>query len=156
MDSIFTPADLLLPQGCDLTRWSVVACDQYTSQPEYWDAVESLVGKAPSTLRLILPERYLGTPEEAARIDAINASAHQYLRDGTLREYKDSFLYLERTLESGSVRRGLIGKIDLEAYDYAVGVSRRCALPRAQFCREFRLGCGCGSMRRLKAPTSCC
>ena len=58
----FQPADILLPQNCDMSLWSVVACDQYTSQPEYWQRVEQRVGKAPSTLRLILPESRLNNP----------------------------------------------------------------------------------------------
>ena len=67
----FCPADILLPrQGTDMTKWAVVACDQFTSQPEYWQAVEETVGDAPSTLRLILPEAVLNAPDVEARISA--------------------------------------------------------------------------------------
>jgi Protein of unknown function (DUF1015) len=78
---------LWLPQaGVDLCKWAVVACDQYTSQPEYWARVEQWVGDAPSTLRLILPEAHLGAPDEAQRIQAIQAAMRGYLADGVLIE----------------------------------------------------------------------
>ena len=67
----FAPADILLPQNCDLSLWSVVACDQYTSQPEYWQRVEQRVGKAPSTLRLILPESRLNNPDVEMEINGL-------------------------------------------------------------------------------------
>ena len=66
--SVFSPADILLPHEADLSTWSVIACDQYTSQPDYWNGIEREVGGAPSALRLILPECFLGTPEEPARV----------------------------------------------------------------------------------------
>ena len=117
----FSPADILLPVDCGLTRWAVVACDQYTSQPEYWERVEQFVGDAPSTLRLILPESKLESPNVAEEIQTINATMEAYLKEGRFRTVEDSFLYVERKLHSGTVRRGLLGKIDLEQYDYAVG-----------------------------------
>lgn len=117
----FSPADVLIPQGCDMTRWSVVACDQYTSEPEYWERVEKTVGDAPSTLRMILPEVYLEEKDVPERIEKINGAMRSYLEGGILREYPDSYFYVERTLAPGKVRRGLIGKIDLEEYDYAPG-----------------------------------
>ena len=70
----FYPADILLPRECDMTRWAVVACDQFTSQPEYWQAVEETVADAPSTLRLILPEARLNDPNVDDHIAGINAS----------------------------------------------------------------------------------
>ena len=117
----FSPAHILLPIDCGLTRWAVVACDQYTSQPEYWERVEQFVGNAPSTLRMILPESKLESPNVAEEIQTINATMEAYLKEGRFRTVEDSFLYVERTLHSGTVRRGLLGKIDLEQYDYAVG-----------------------------------
>ena len=117
---IFSAANILLPdfKKTNGTLWSVVACDQYTSEPSYWEEVEKQVGNAPSTLRLMLPEIYLG--EGANRIPAIHASMEQALRD-CLIPHPDSMIYLERTLSDGTVRRGLIGKVDLEAYDYNRG-----------------------------------
>ena len=117
---IFSAADILLPdfQKTNGTLWSVVACDQYTSEPSYWNAVEKQVGNAPSTLRLMLPEIYLG--EGADRIPAIHANMEHALRD-VLIPHPESMIYLERTLSDGTVRRGLIGQVDLEAYDYKRG-----------------------------------
>jgi len=117
----FKPADILLPRDCDLSRWSVVACDQYTSQPEYWQRVEERVGEAPSTLRLILPESKLEEPNVADYIQAINSTMDRYLEEGLFHTYENSLFYVERTLADGKVRRGLMGKLDLEAYDYTPG-----------------------------------
>ena len=117
----FGPADILLPQNCDMSLWSVVACDQYTSQPEYWQRVEQRVGKAPSTLRLILPESRLKEPGVEMEIMEVNNTMTHYLRENVFREYPQSMVYVERTLSSGKVRRGLIGKLDLEQYDYEPG-----------------------------------
>lgn len=110
-------AEILLPrQGVDLSKWSVVACDQFTAQPDYWEKVEALVGDAPSALRLILPEARLG--EGAARIPAIHRAMAAYLADGTLvPAVRDGFVLTERTTPAG-VRPGLVVALDLEAYDF--------------------------------------
>ena len=120
-ESPFRPADILLPRDCDLSLWSVVACDQYTSQPEYWQRVEERVGRAPSALRLILPESCLEGPDVETDIMEINTTMSRYLREGRFQEYPDSLFYVERALDSGAVRRGLIGMVDLEQYDYEPG-----------------------------------
>ena len=117
----FKPANILLPRDCDLSLWSVVACDQYTSQPEYWQRVEERVGRAPSALRLILPESCLEGPGVETDIMEINNTMSRYLREGRFQEYPDSLVYVERTLDSGKVRRGLVGMVDLAAYDYEPG-----------------------------------
>ena len=117
----FKPADILLPRGCDLSLWSVVACDQYTSRPEYWQRVEDRVGRAPSALRLILPESCLEGPSVETDIMEVNNTMSRYLREGRFQEYPDSLVYVERTLDSGKVRRGLVGMVDLAAYDYEPG-----------------------------------
>lgn len=104
-----------------MQKWSVVACDQYTSEPEYWNRVEQTVGNAPSTYHMILPEVFLGAPDVQARIERINKSMRQYLDGGVFDCLTDSYLYLERTLAPGKVRRGLIGRIDLMAYEYGKG-----------------------------------
>ncbi len=117
----FGPADILLPQNVDLTKWSVVACDQYTSEPDYWAAVEQFVGDAPSMLRLTLPEIYLEQQDVSQRIAAVTQNMQNYLEAGIFKTYPHAYIYLERTLADGRVRRGLIGAVDLEAYDYAAG-----------------------------------
>lgn len=127
-NTVFQPADILLPKECDLSLWSVVACDQYTSQPDYWQRVEERVGRAPSALRLILPESCLEGPDMETDIMEINTTMSRYLREGRFQEYQDCLIYVERTLHSGAVRRGLVGRIDLEQYDYEPGSS---ALVRA-------------------------
>ena len=116
----FYPADILLPKK-DFERWSVVACDQYTSQPEYWEETDKIVGDAPSTLRLIFPEAYLGKGDKAARIDAINAAMAEYQKDGIFNVLKNHFVLLERQVENGALRRGLVGCIDLEDYSFTKG-----------------------------------
>ncbi len=119
----FRPADILLPQDCDLSRWSVVACDQYTSQPEYWQRVEEYVGLSPSSLRLILPESCLDGPSVETDIMEVNNTMTRYLRSGVFRTLPQALIYVERTLHSGKVRRGVVGMIDLEQYDYEPGSS---------------------------------
>ena len=117
----FRPADILLPQNCDLSLWSVVACDQYTSQPEYWQRVEERVGRAPSSLRLILPESSLEGPHVEMDIMEVNNTMTRYLREGRFAQLNNAMIYVERTLHSGEVRRGLVGMADLEQYDYEPG-----------------------------------
>ena len=117
----FCSADILLPKVGDLTRWSVVACDQYTSEPEYWERADAFVGSAPSALRLILPELYLGREDTGERIADIRAHLSAYLKGGVFAEFKDSMIYVERTQSDGRIRRGIVGAIDLESYDYRPG-----------------------------------
>lgn len=117
----FRPADILLPQNCDLSLWSVVACDQYTSQPEYWQRVDERVGRAPSTLRLILPESSLDGPQVETDIMEVNNTMSRYLREGRFTQLDQAMIYVERTLHTGKVRRGLVGMLDLDQYDYESG-----------------------------------
>ncbi|MBQ6498384.1 MAG: DUF1015 domain-containing protein [Ruminococcus sp.] len=114
----FTPADILLPKK-DFDKWAVVACDQYTSEPDYWNDVESIVGSAPSALRIILPEIYL-SDDNSERVNAINKTMQEYLDGDVFDLYKDSMIYVERE-SGGSIRRGIVGLIDLEDYDYRKG-----------------------------------
>ncbi|MCI8350849.1 MAG: DUF1015 domain-containing protein [Oscillospiraceae bacterium] len=117
----FCPANVLLPKaGVDMTKWSVIACDQYTSQPAYWEEVEKLVGDAPSTLRLMVPESFLEEAGIEERIAKVNRAMEDYLAAGLFEEAQ-GYLYVERTLHSGAVRRGLVGMLDLEDYDYTPG-----------------------------------
>ena len=115
----FVPADILLPRE-GFEKWACVACDQFTSEPEYWEKADRFVGGAPSALRCILPEVWLGK-DDAGRIAAINATMKDYLANGVFAEYQDAFVYVERTLPDGSVRRGIVGAVDLEEYDFAPG-----------------------------------
>ncbi len=119
MERIFSRADILLPRDGDMTRWSVVACDQFTAQPEYWAALEQMAEGVPSTLHLMLPEAYLDRCDPLTEAQRINAEMRRYLEDGVFRALPDSYVYIERTLRSGVLRRGLLGVLDLEAYDYA-------------------------------------
>ncbi|MBE7015771.1 MAG: DUF1015 domain-containing protein [Ruminococcaceae bacterium] len=113
-------ADILVPaKGVDLTKWSVVACDQYTSQPEYWQRVEKLVGGEPSTLNLVYPEAFLSEGDE--RIEKINSAMKKYEEDGVFEELLGSLIYVERTMENGKTRKGIVGCVDLEDYDFSKG-----------------------------------
>lgn len=118
-DLFFAPADILLPERADMHRWSVIACDQFTSDAAYWRSVQDTVGDAPSTLRLMLPEFYLGKCDEAAATRGIQQTMHTYLDSGVFRTVPHSLVLVQRTLPSGAVRCGIVGALDLEAYDYA-------------------------------------
>lgn len=115
---IFRPADILLPDNVDMHAWSVVACDQFTSEPEYWDEVYKIVGDNPSALRLMLPEAELKSKDPELESKRIFARMEKYLDDGVFKELKNSYVYVERILNSGITRRGIVGMIDLEAYDW--------------------------------------
>ena len=111
------PAEILLPKA-DLEKWAVIACDQFTSDRDYWNQVESIVGDAPSALRLTLPEIYLTEKDVAYRIEKVSASTKEALEKGIFKKYPSSYFYIERTQPDGRVRPGLVGMVDLEAYDY--------------------------------------
>ena len=122
MKTAFSKADILLPRkGTDMTKWSVVACDQFTSELEYWEDTIRTVGDAPSTLKIILPEVFLEHDDVDRRLNRIEENMEDYMAAGTFVEYKDAMVYVERTDSSGRVRAGLIGKLDLEQYDYRKG-----------------------------------
>ncbi len=113
--------EIMLPkEGTDYSKWAVVACDQYTSEPEYWNEVEEIVGDAPSTLRLMLPEIYLDKEGEAEKIQAIRKSMDSYLTNGILRKFPKGCMLIKRTAE-GRTRLGLVIATDLEAYDFNKG-----------------------------------
>ena len=117
--SIFNKADILLPECVDMEKWSVVACDQYTAQPEYWREAERFIGDSPSTLNIVYPEAFLA--EGDARIMKINATMKEYVEKNIFATLKGSLIYVERTMNSGKIRRGIIGAIDLEEYDFSKG-----------------------------------
>ena len=119
MNTALKKASILLPNAnVDPAKWAVVACDQFTAQPDYWAQTENIVRDAPSTLRLTLPEIYLR--ESDARVPAIHAAMADYLQSGVLTEAVEGFVLVERTTASG-VRQGLVAALDLEAYDYSAG-----------------------------------
>lgn len=117
----FKRGNILLPKNTDMTKWSVVACDQYTSEPEYWADVEKIVGENPSTLKLTLPEIYLEEENIQERINNINENMKELMEENFFNEYKDSMIYLQRTQKDGKIREGLMGIVDLEGYNYEVG-----------------------------------
>ena len=119
--NIFKRADILLPANVEMEKWAVIACDQFTSDPAYWQRVRKNAGEGPSTIHLILPEAELGSASEADAVRAINGAMEQYLQDGVFALYADSYVYIERTLADGSIRPGLLGVVDLEGYDYHTG-----------------------------------
>lgn len=120
--SVFSPGDILLPKATtDMTKWSVVACDQYTSEPEYWNAVSEFVGDAPSTLHITFPEIYLEDGDGDARIASINKNMSDYISEGLFASPESKYIYVERTQRNGKIRRGLMGVVDLEEYDYMPG-----------------------------------
>ncbi len=114
------PADILLP-NCNLSKWSVIACDQFTAQPDYWRRVDEIVGRAPSSLRLILPEAYLNERNAEESVGQINAMMERYLEQNLFNTLKDTMIYVEREVTGGQKRRGLVCKVDLEEYDYHPG-----------------------------------
>ena len=121
MNVPFKAGNILIPKDVDMTKWSVVACDQYTSEPDYWNKVKEIVGDSPSTLNLTLPEIYLEDSDVEDRIKKINETMEKYVNDDLFTEYTDSMIYLERTQDDGKIREGLIGIVDLEDYSYEKG-----------------------------------
>ena len=121
MNCIRVPQILMPKKGTDLYKWSVVACDQFTSQPDYWKDVEDIVGDSPSTLQLILPEVYLEADDEQARVDAIHKTMKSYVEDGVLEQVEKGFVLVERNVGRDYCRNGLVVAVDLETYEYKKG-----------------------------------
>ena len=115
--NVFLPANILVPQIDEIEKWSVVACDQFTSEPEYWEDVRAYVGDAPSAVNLNLPEAELEN-DQKKQIQQINRCMEQYVSNNLFTEYRNSYIYVERTLKNGKIRKGVVGMIDLESYDY--------------------------------------
>lgn len=114
------PTDVMLPDFnlVDGTKWAVIACDQYTSEPEYWEETKNIVGDSPSTLSIIVPEVYLSNSENI--IPKVNQKMIEY-EENVLKTYKNSMIYTERTQKDGRVKHGLVAVIDLEDYDFSKG-----------------------------------
>lgn len=116
MHNVLKVPKILLPKNVDMTKWSCVACDQFTSEPEYWQKLEEFVGDSPSTLKLIYPEVYLKN-SDSIRVDAINNTMSAYYDKGLFEEI-ESLILVKRVLNNGEVRLGLMVAVDLEAYEY--------------------------------------
>ncbi len=111
---------IFMPRGgVDLKKWAVIACDQFTSEPEYWHEVEQIVGDAPSTLNLVFPEVHLDKPGDEERIKNIQATMRKYMEKGVL-QAQDGFIYVERKI-GNKIRKGLMLCLDLECYNYNKG-----------------------------------
>lgn len=118
--AVFRSADILVPRDADMVSWAVIACDQFTSDKDYWKRIRETVGDKNSTLHMILPEAELGSDRRQAAA-TMQEVMLRYLTDNVFMQLKDSYIYVERTLQNGTVRPGLIGVIDLESYDYHPG-----------------------------------
>lgn len=114
----FVPTDILLPATGDMADWSVIACDQFTSERDYWDRVDRRVADKLSTYHMILPEAYLGDVNPLDMAKSANAAMKSCLEANVFEELPHSFVYVERHV-TGGVRRGLVGALDLDAYDYS-------------------------------------
>ena len=118
----FYPGEILLP-NCNLEKWSVIACDQFTSQPEYWEEVWQKTHRVPSASKLIFPEAFLEKVDFNEQVASINENMQDCLDRKLFRSYPNSMVYTERTLHDGSVRRGGVGLLDLEEYEYRQGAA---------------------------------
>ena len=135
--SCFAPAHILLPsEQIPLEKWGCIACDQFTSDRDYWQKAEGAAAGSPSTLNMILPEVYLEDGDADARIEKIHATMDDYARN-VLTRAVDGFVYVERTEQSGKVRQGLVGMVDLEAYSYRRGAP--CAVRPSESTVESRI-----------------
>ena len=135
--SCFAPAHILLPSAqIPLEQWGCIACDQFTSDREYWQKAEAAAAGSPSTLNLILPEVYLEDGDADARVETIHATMKDY-EQNVLTRSVDGVIYVERTEQSGRVRQGLVGMVDLEAYSYRRGAP--CAVRPSESTVESRI-----------------
>ena len=117
MEHCFLPADILLPANAPLERWAVIACDQFTSDMDYWKRVRQNAGQELSAVNMILPEAELSQSSDAT-IERINKAMEKALENNAFTCYANAFVYVERTLKDGSVRQGVVGAVDLEEYDF--------------------------------------
>ncbi len=110
--------EILLPKNIDVSSWSVIACDQYTQDLDYWKRAENAAAGKPSTLNLILPEVYLNSPDKPARIEKIRKTMKEYLDGSVFEDPRNCMIYIERKTAFGRTRKGLIAQIDLETYEW--------------------------------------
>ena len=117
MSTVRIPKILIPNKKVDLEKWATIACDQFCARPKYWEELEKVVGENPSTLRLTCPEIYLNKGDLDERIDGVQKEMTKYLNDGLFNEY-ESFVLVEREVENGRKRVGLMIAIDLDAYNW--------------------------------------
>ena len=147
--------DILLPKATvDPHKWAVIACDQFTSEPEYWQEVEQIVGDSPSTLHLILPEVYLETDEAARRQETTQVKMKEYLQSHILREVND-FVYVLRKTD-GQTRRGLMVCLDLEQYDFNKGAQTLIRATEGTIIDRLPPASASGKTHPWNAPISWC
>lgn len=118
MANYFRASDILLPKECAYSKWAVIACDQHTAEPEYWENVRRYIGNAPSTLDMFFPEADI-SKISGKIFEQYSSNMRTYMNRDFFRAYPDSYVYVERTLRNGAIRQGIVGVIDLEYYDYA-------------------------------------
>ena len=153
--SCFGPAHILLPgENIPLEKWGCVACDQFTSDRSYWEKAEWAAAGSPSALNLILPEVYLEDEDVPRKIETIHATMDEYTQS-VLTRAVDGFIYVERTEQSGRVRQGLVGRVDLEAYSYRRG--EKCTVRPSECTVESRIPPRMAVRRgaRLETPHGC-
>jgi len=116
---------ILFPTG-DLSKWACNACDQFTSNPEYWERVEEYVGDEPSSLNIMMPEAWLRDPERKAHQENIPSVMEKYVEEGDLKDIGEGFMFIHREMSNGYHRRGLLVNLDLDKYEYAPGNKALC------------------------------
>lgn len=121
LEGIFRPSEILVPEGLDMEAWSVIACDQFTSEPEYWDRVKARTEGIPSTFHMIMPEAYLNEVPAVHMAQMTSEAMERYLNGEVFRTLPQSYIYVEREVTGGAIRRGIVGMLDLEAYDFLRG-----------------------------------
>lgn len=117
MSNYFRAANIMLPVNCDYSKWAAIACDQHTSEPEYWERIKTNIGSDPSTLHVFFPEAELHSITDE-HLDQLRRNMYHYLDSGILKTFDNCFVYVERTLQNGTIRQGIVGVIDLDHYDY--------------------------------------
>lgn len=153
----FTPTDILLPAHADMRRWSVIACDQFTADAGYWQAVQDTVGDAPSTLRLMLPEFYLGKCDEAAATREIQQTMRRYLDDGVFRTVPHSLVLVQRTLPGGTVRmRALSARLESGRRMNAPGLRHAVRATEGTVASRLPRVCASARRQRWRCRTSWC
>ena len=152
--TIFSPADILLPSFASdadrMNKWAVIACDQFTSDIGYWEKCRSLIEDQPSAYRFILPEAYLGKEQEKIHSEMISKSMKCFRREEM--QTVSGLIYLERTLPNGSVRHGIVGKIDLEEYDYSAGSKSAVRATEATVVERIPPRCAIRSSAVIELP----
>lgn len=121
---VFNKSNILIPKDMDLGKWSVIACDQHTSNPQYWEKVKEIVGESNSTYNIIVPEAYLNTNKDKL-IKKANLNMNEYVEKQIFQEYPNSLVYVERCLSNGKIRQGIVGQIDLEYYSEKITESTK-------------------------------